>query len=229
MSALADLLPELTTASPFPFGLDARPCLKLDLSRGNASLTGIDAADTPRFTGWITDAIARAGAGYAAGGYGEDRALYEMSPHFRDAGGVTRTLHLGVDLWLADATPVHAVLDGLVHSTADNSRFGDYGPTIVLEHRARGHVFHTLYGHLSRESLQKTRVGDRVRAGDPIGWLGSADVNVGWPPHLHFQVIHDMEGRRGDYPGVCLRSEATVWMQRCPDPNLLLRIAALKS
>jgi murein DD-endopeptidase MepM/ murein hydrolase activator NlpD len=229
VSALAELLPSLNAASPFPFGLNTRRCLRLDLSRGNRSLAGVDAADTPRFAEWIADAIAHHGADYAAGGYGEDRALYEMSPHFRDADGSTRTLHLGLDLWLAAATPVHAVLDGLVHSTADNAQFGDYGPTIVLEHRCVGQSFHTLYGHLSRASLTEMRVGDRVRAGERIGWLGAPDENLGWPAHLHLQVVRDMEGRRGDYPGVCLRSEGATWLQRCPDPNLLLRIAALNA
>jgi peptidoglycan LD-endopeptidase LytH len=57
--------------------------------------------------------------------------------------------------------------------------------------------------------------------------LGGADENVGWPPHLHLQIIRDLEGRRGDYPGVCRVSEAPQWLARCPDPNLLLRIEAL--
>ncbi|HZP12182.1 MAG TPA: peptidoglycan DD-metalloendopeptidase family protein [Nevskiaceae bacterium] len=228
MSALAELLPDLKTASPFPFGLNARRCLKLDLSRNNLSLADLNAADATQFNDWVWDAVHRAGADYAAGGYGEDRAVYEVSPQFRDPDGRTRSIHLGVDLWMPVATPVHAVLDGLVHSTADNARFGDYGPTIVLEHRFEGQVFHTLYGHLSRASLKKVRAGDRVRAGEEIGWLGAPGENLGWPPHLHFQVIRDMEGRRGDYPGVCLLSEKAVWLQRCPDPNLLLHIAALK-
>lgn len=227
MSALRDLLPRLTVASPFPFDLAARRCLKLDLSRDNPALAGFDAADTPRFEKWIASAIADAHADFAAGGYGEDRALYEMSPQFRDSDGGTRTVHLAIDLWIAAGTPVHAVLDGVVHSTADNARFGDYGPTIVLEHRVGGHVFHTLHGHLSRSSLDRLEAGDRVRAGQQIGWLGAPHENVGWPPHLHFQIIQDMEGRRGDYPGVCLRSQAAAWLQRCPDPNLLLRIAML--
>ena len=33
---------------------------------------------------------------------------------------------------------------------------------------------------------------------------------------------------RGDYPGVCAPSERERWLAQCPDPTLLLRIAALK-
>jgi peptidoglycan LD-endopeptidase LytH len=228
MDTLPALLTNLPVSSPFAFALDGRKCWRLDLSTGNAALHGVDPADTDAFSLWIREQIAHVGADYAAGGYGEDRALYEMSPHFHEPDGHTRTLHLGIDLWLPAGSPVHAVIGGRVHSTADNARFGDYGPTIVLEHRFEGTVFHTLYGHLSRASLARTKAGEQVRAGEQIGWLGAPAENVGWPPHLHFQVIRDMGEHRGDYPGVCLRSEAETWLRRCPDPNLLLRIKTLQ-
>jgi murein DD-endopeptidase MepM/ murein hydrolase activator NlpD len=227
VSALDELLARLKVASPFPFPVNARRWLKLDLSGGNAALRGVAVGDPHRFGHWLADQVAQAGADYAGGGYGEDRALYEMSPHFRAADGDTRTIHLGIDLWLQAGTPIHAVHAGRVHSTADNAAFGDYGPTIVLEHRVDGRVFHTLYGHLSRDSLRQTRAGEPIRTGELIGWLGEPTENVGWPPHLHFQVIRDLDGRRGDYPGVCLRGEADTWLERCPDPNLLLRIETL--
>lgn len=228
MDSLSTLLARLPVASPFPFPLNARVCRPLDLSSSNKALESVNAADTETFATWISDQIGQRRADFAAGGYGEDRSLYEMSPQFREAGGQTRTLHLGVDLWAAAGTAVHAVLDGRVHSTADNAHFGDYGPTIVLEHRFEGQVFHTLYGHLSRPSLDRTRPGQTIRVGEHIGWLGDPAVNMGWPPHLHFQVIRDMGDHQGDYPGVCLRSEADHWLRRCPDANLLLRIDALK-
>lgn len=228
MTALTELLARLPASSPFAFALNSKTCRKLDLSASNAALRDVNPGDPQAFGAWIDEQIALARADYAAGGYGEDRALYEMSPRFREADGATRTLHLAIDLWLAAGTPVHAVLDGRVHSTADNAHFGDYGPTIVLEHRFESVVFHTLYGHLSRASLERTHAGEHVRAGQLLGWLGDPSENMGWPPHLHFQVIRDMEDRRGDYPGVCLRSEADAWLRRCPDPNLLLRIHKLK-
>lgn len=227
MPAFQDLLAALPAASPLPFALNQRPCLRLDLSAANPALGGLDPADTPRFSDWVRQQITKAGAAYAAGGYGEDRALYAMSAVFRQP-EETRTLHLGIDLWLEAGTPVHAVLDGVVHSTADNAAFGDYGPTLILEHEAGGARFWTLYGHLARETLTHTRPGQRLRAGERLGWLGIPEVNVGWPPHLHFQVIRDLGGRQGDYPGVCKPSERQQWLALCPDPNLLLRIDALR-
>ncbi|HMB89916.1 MAG TPA: aminotransferase class III-fold pyridoxal phosphate-dependent enzyme, partial [Rhodothermales bacterium] len=39
-----------------------------------------------------------------------------------------------------------------------------------------------------------------------------------------FQVITDMLGRKGDFPGVAPPSEREVWLGICPDPNLLVGI-----
>lgn len=226
--AWATLLRALRVASPLPFDLNTHRCLRLDLSGGSATLRGIDAADTAAFSAAVNAQIAAAGADYAAGGYAENRALYRLSPAFGDADREEpRTLHLGIDLWLAAGTPVHAVLGGVVHSTQDNARFGDYGPTLILQHDAAGRRFHTLYGHLARRTLAQIAVGQTIANGEQLGWLGEPPENMGWPPHLHFQVIGDLGGRSGDYPGVCKPSEAAHWLANCPDPNLLLRIAVL--
>ena len=224
-------LAALPAASPLVFALHSKPCCRLDLSPDNPALQGFDPGITAHFTAFIEQQLAGAGADYAAGGYGENRKLYAMSPVFSAAndGSEARTLHLGVDLWLAAGSSVHAVLPGLVHSCQDNAAFGDYGPTLILQHTLGGHVFYTLYGHLARESMAASPVGREVQAGDVLGWLGAPEVNVGWPPHLHFQIITDLLDYIGDYPGVCRPSEAAQWLARCPDPNLLLRLPALKN
>jgi peptidoglycan LD-endopeptidase LytH len=228
MSELTTLLTRLSARSPLPFTLNARRCLRLDLSAANPALHGFDPADTRRFSAWVRVQIAEAGADYAAGGYGENRALYAMSPVFGAARDEPRTLHLGLDLWCEAGTTVHSVLEGTVHSIADNAAFGDYGPTVIMQHSFEEQRFYILYGHLSRPTLRQLRAGQHLAAGERIGWLGAEDENVGWPPHLHVQIIRDLEGRRGDYPGVCRMSERDTWLARCPDPNLLLRIDALR-
>ncbi|RYZ44700.1 MAG: peptidase M23, partial [Chitinophagaceae bacterium] len=45
-----------------------------------------------------------------------------------------------------------------------------------------------------------------------------------WPPHLHFQIIKDMHGWKGDYPGVCRFSEKEAYLQNCPDADLILQM-----
>lgn len=227
MNEFADLLLQLPVASPLPFDLNARPLLALDLSERNPRLAGFDPGDTTAFSAWVRAQLDEHGADYAVGGYGEDRSLYRMSRHFDGGGDEPRTLHLGIDLWLAAGTAVHCVLAGRVHSLRDNAVFGDYGPTVILEHEVEGLRFHTLYGHLARRTLPRLAVGQPLAAGDLLGWLGEANENLGWPPHLHFQIVRDLGGRIGDYPGVCKPSEARQWLAGSPDPNRLLRIAAL--
>jgi len=57
-------------------------------------------------------------------------------------------------LFAPAGTPVFAPLGGVVHAFADNSAPLDYGPVIILRHDVNGVTFYTLYGHLSRASLQ---------------------------------------------------------------------------
>ena len=229
MTDFEKLLSRLAVASPLPFDLHTRRCLRLDLSADNTRLQDLAPEDTAAFSVWVQQQIAQSGADFAAGGYGEDRALYRMSPVFTPEQGEPRTLHLGIDLWLPAGTPICAMLGGKVHSTQDNAAFGDYGPTIILEHEFSGQRFHTLHGHLAKASLALTQPGQPVKAGQVLGWLGTPEENVGWPPHLHIQIIRDLQGRSGDYPGVCKASEKAQWLENCPDPNLLLRIGALQS
>lgn len=227
MNHFNQLLARQLVASPLPFALNAERCVRLDLSDRNPALGRFDPGDTPVFTAFVQQEIERGGARYAAGGYGENRTLYEMSAVFKSADAEPRTLHLGIDLWLEAGAAIHAVLPGVVHSTQDNAAFGDYGPTLILQHDLDGERFFTLYGHLAQPTLARTQPGQRIECGELMGWLGTSSENVGWPPHLHFQVIRDLGGRHGDYPGVCRPSEAAEWLANCPDPNLLLRIRAL--
>ena len=66
---------------------------------------------------------------------------------------------------------------------------------------------------------------DIVKKGDIIATLGSAEVNGDYAPHLHFQIIRDMEGKTGDYPGVASARDLKHFQDNCPDPNLLLKIS----
>ncbi len=160
------------------------------------------------------------------GKYNEARAIYS-SPAFEQAGNngpVWRTIHIGLDFFATPGTAVNAVLDGTVHSFANNNAERDYGPTIILEHRISNELcFYSLYGHLSVTSLQNISVGKQVHAGEKIAEVGDRKSNGNWTPHLHFQVIMDMLGQQGDFPGVCNPGEAPVWLSLCPDPWLLIK------
>ena len=161
----------------------------------------------------------------AYGGYNEKRNLYQQSVIFNNENKSSpREVHIGLDLWCDVGTKVISPLDGTVHSFQENEGFGNYGPTIILEHIYDDRTFYTLYGHLSRKSLENLAFGQIIEAGDKIGKLGYSKVNGDYAPHLHFQIIHDLQGFIGDYPGGVAAKDIETYMKNCPDPILLLKI-----
>ncbi|MFN3528999.1 MAG: peptidoglycan DD-metalloendopeptidase family protein [Bacteroidia bacterium] len=209
----------------YPLFVDAlwqQPPGQLQLDDSNLALAKIDLNNQAAFCAYVENEMKQQKCDWLAGGYGENRTIYRKSEVFD--GQEARSLHLGVDFWMAAQNPVYAPVAGRLHSFANNARSGDYGPTLILEHERAGGVFYTLYGHLSTASLAGKTVGDRFEAGALLGWLGEWHENVHWPPHLHFQLILDMGDYQGDFPGVCSPSDKEIWQKRCPDPNLLLSV-----
>jgi 4-aminobutyrate aminotransferase-like enzyme/Ser/Thr protein kinase RdoA (MazF antagonist) len=181
-----------------------------------------------RFTKQIFDRMQEVGAEAGIGRYNEARCFY-LGDAFKtesDEHKEWRTIHIGIDLFLEPGAPIFAPLDGKIHSFRNNATPFDYGPTIILEHEfENGRIqFYTLYGHLSVASLDGVYAGKPVQKGERIGTIGDLDVNGGWPPHLHFQIILDMLDKEGEFPGVTAASEREVWLSLCPDPNLILGI-----
>jgi peptidoglycan LD-endopeptidase LytH len=208
-----------------------------DLTDGNTQLSPDVIADNESFATWINRTLKENKARYGIGGYGEHRTLYARSRHFdgpRAAGSSSqaegpddaepRRLHLGIDIWGPVGTKVMAPLRGIVHSFSFNNRDGDYGATLILTHHLDGIGFHTLYGHLSLNSLKNLEEGQHIGRGDVIAEFGMRFENGNWPPHLHFQCISDLQGWKGDYPGVCRWSERERWLENCPDPMLMLKL-----
>jgi peptidoglycan LD-endopeptidase LytH len=178
--------------------------------------------------GWEADMPLDIGEGLRIGGYDEDRALYDSDVFAAtDADDEPRTVHLALDIWARAGTEVHVPLHGRVHSFQDNDNLKDYGPTIILEHMVTPDlVFWTLYGHLSRDSLDDLYVGKAFAAGDALATLADAHENGGWAPHLHVQVILDIGDKIGDFPGVFRRRDRDYGRLLCPDPRPLLGLNA---
>lgn len=158
----------------------------------------------------------------AYGGYLEKRDIYNRSNYFSTKN--QRNIHLGIDFWCQENTNVLSVLDGKIHSFKNNKNYGDYGPTIIIEHIIKGNKFYSLYGHLSESSINNINVGDIVKQGQTIAQLGDSTVNGDYAPHLHFQLIIDIEDYFGDYPGVSSNENIEFYKKNCPNPNLLLKL-----
>ncbi len=84
--------------------------------------------------------------------------------------------HEGIDIAVAEGTPLIAVADGTVLRTGYNDLSGNY---VVLEHPQFNMTSH--YAHLSRVIVRK---GQKVKKGQVIGYSGNTGRSTG--PHLHF-------------------------------------------
>jgi murein DD-endopeptidase MepM/ murein hydrolase activator NlpD len=212
--AFAPVLPSVPLAGP--------SLAQLDFTAANPHLAHPQRLrDTALFDAVVQEMLAEQHAQTGLGGYLENRVIYLRSAHFDDT-TEARSLHLGLDVWVPPGTPVAAPLPAVVHSLADNNNFGDYGPTIILAHELEGIIFYSLYGHLTRTDLLGLQPGQAIVSGEVFAHVGPYPENGDWPPHLHFQVIADMQGRWGDFPGVAPPSERAYWAQLCPDPRLVI-------
>ncbi len=98
-----------------------------------------------------------------------------------DAGEFS-AIHPGIDLKLADGTPVGAMAGGRVHDVRRDER--SLGLHVIIEHRAPdGQTYYSVYGHLDEAWVEK---GDVVAPADIIGTVGMTGNTSG--PHLHLQI-----------------------------------------
>lgn len=209
-----------------PFDTANDKLLLIDFTAQNKELTDEILKDTDLFSSYIEQKLLQNNALYGIGGYAEHRTIYSRSRLFDgEAGEEPRRFHLGIDIWGKALTPVSAPIESTVHSFAFNDHPGDYGVTIILSHSLEGNTFYTLYGHLSLDSLHLSE-GKKIAKGEIFASLGIPQENGHWPPHLHFQVIQDIQSYKGDYPGVCKFSEREMYMANCPDPDLILQMMA---
>ncbi|HSZ87436.1 MAG TPA: peptidoglycan DD-metalloendopeptidase family protein [Puia sp.] len=98
---------------------------------------------------------------------------YRIDPVYK-----TTKFHAGLDFAAPQGTPIYATANGTV-VTAGNTGNG-YGNHVVINH---GYGYETLYGHMFRV---KTRVGQKVKRGEIIGYVGSTGKSTG--PHCHYEV-----------------------------------------
>ncbi len=84
--------------------------------------------------------------------------------------------HLGIDFAAPRGRKIHAAADGVI---IFKGRRGGYGNAIIIKHKDG---YKSLYGHM--EKFAHVRVGEWVRQGTLIGYVGSTGLSTG--PHLHF-------------------------------------------
>ncbi len=226
---MTDLEKTLSIISKKPIAIiDAKFSLDMftpiDLSVSNTRLKNYNITSAKGCQDYIDKVLNDSNAKIAFGGYLEHRSLYSNTPSFNSSVDFIRNIHLGLDIWAPTGTSIITPMDGKIHSFKNNAASGDYGPTIILEHCINKIVFYTLYGHLSISSLEQLYVGKEFKKGEILAEMGAPEVNVNYASHLHFQIIKDLQGNIGDYPGVCSKADVEYYSTNCPNPNLLLSL-----
>lgn len=214
-------------ANIFDFEMTQSNALPLDFTQENPSISREVIYDPEAQEQFILDQLDRGKAKVGVGGYLENRNLYTRSAIF-DNEHDSRTIHLGIDLWIVAGTTIFTPYEGEVFSVRNNAGTGDYGPTIILKHQLEGVEFYSLYGHLSLDSIENVKQGDFFATGTPLCTLGNYPENGEWAPHLHFQLITNLDDfNDGDYPAVCTQADKAKFAKYCPNPNLMLKIPSL--
>lgn len=100
-----------------------------------------------------------------------------------------RIPHNGIDFAAPKGYKIRAADAGKIIVAGEKRRYRGYGKVTVIDHGRRrkdGKRISTLYAHQSRILV---KVGDIVKKGDEIGWVGATGYATG--PHLHFEMRLD--------------------------------------
>lgn len=103
---------------------------------------------------------------------------YRIHPIYK-----VRHFHTGIDFTAPRGTEIYATGDGVVEDVTSKGR--GYGNHVIIDH---GFGYQTLYAHMSKF---KVRIGEKVKRGDVIGYVGSTGTSTA--PHLHYEVIKNGE------------------------------------
>ena len=106
------------------------------------------------------------------------RSYLSITSEFGPRNYAPDPIHTGIDLSAGAGTPVYAAMDGIVLLRLTNMK--TFGNHLVLYH---GSEVTTMYAHMS--AFGSCQVGDQVRRGEVVGYVGSTGLSTG--DHLHFE------------------------------------------
>lgn len=109
------------------------------------------------------------------------RDTFRIGSGFGDRPG---GFHAGQDFEAADGTPFYACAGGTVLFIGPAQGYGQW---IVIDHPAADGGGVTEYGHMWDAWVTGLSVGDRVEAGQLLGYVGNSGQSSG--PHLHLSVM----------------------------------------
>jgi murein DD-endopeptidase MepM/ murein hydrolase activator NlpD len=90
--------------------------------------------------------------------------------------------HMGIDIAQSGNVPIRAAADGTVSRSYYSA---SYGECVMIVHNINGVTYETVYAHM-RKGSRTVRVGQNVKQGQVIGYMGSTGDSTG--QHLHFEI-----------------------------------------
>lgn len=164
------------------------------------------------------------GVSWIYGGWMEDRSIIWSDTYLKDTGAF---LHLGIDITVPAGTLVHAVASGeILHVGTDVPFVGGWGGHVVQRIVYQGKSCALIYAHLGTIQATEKTVWEK---GSEIGAVGDKDENGHWSPHLHVQIVRDIEGVTDwqrflddEIDGYGKVVDIADWARRCPDPTSLI-------
>lgn len=120
---------------------------------------------------------------YSYGGWLEDRSYFWHGSYMEEN---QNFIHVGVDFNVPYKTKVCSDIVGTVAIVdADYPDVGGWGNRVIIYMpKAKAYI---IYAHLDKKGLPK--VGDKIRLGSRIGFVGKTPDNGFWFPHLHVQIV----------------------------------------
>jgi hypothetical protein len=130
---------------------------------------------------------------YSYGGYLEDRSILWRG-HYHDP---SKMIHLGIDFNVPECTEVCLPYLGKpVLRTFDRDQNGGWGGRMDFysEKFFTPNIgFYFILGHLDPESMIDLTDSYLGKGVVTIGKVGTSNVNGGWAPHLHLQIVSKAE------------------------------------
>lgn len=203
-----DKAPALLSKAKVPFGDPLHPIAKASAAR------------QPEEAERLWRAIAEKDEiDLGVGPWGEERPVYS-SDAFQSvfAPDQRRALHLGLDLFAPAGSNVRAPLEGTVVDLFETDLPLDYGHAVLLRHEADDLIFHSLWGHLSAQTVRDRKIGAHLKSGDVIGQIGAIHENGNWQPHVHIQLITYEPACAADIIGAGEAIYRALWQDLFPDP-----------
>lgn len=176
----------------------------------------------------------RTGASWSLGGWMEDRSHVWYGSYMKNNNSY---IHLGVDYNVPAGTSI--VFNEpvkLVHHDDDKDLRGGWGPRMFLAFADRPQEDCLLIlAHLAartRRHMEEILGPDQViAAGTEIARVGPPEVNGGWYPHLHAQLVrrdlfHSLMKRRSlqELDGYCSESDEEAAREQYPHPGRVIQL-----